>query len=236
MVTPEEELLVLKQFLRFGETRAIVDLMSVELLATSAAPAGFSTAADVLTRGDPWWVASSCGSRGHGPAAGQPRPGRSAGAPARPLLPSAVPRSGPALKVSNCPALRFLRFLRFLRLWRRLFQEVFPVRTLRQRPSRCHQAREEGRDDPGSQPSGDQRISQNTTFQGGPTGGPDLLAPSSCPPQRSPSSSLCLLSDVSCPASLCSLASARKGRVSCDVCGKSFYDKGSSQSRARAPC
>lgn len=33
MVTPEEELLVLKQFLRFGETRPIVELMTLQCLA-----------------------------------------------------------------------------------------------------------------------------------------------------------------------------------------------------------
>ncbi|XP_071400435.1 zinc finger protein basonuclin-2-like, partial [Centroberyx affinis] len=43
MVSPEEELLVLKQFLRFGETRPIVELMTLQRLATanhlSASPA-----------------------------------------------------------------------------------------------------------------------------------------------------------------------------------------------------
>lgn len=33
MVTPEEELLILKQFLRFGETRPIVELMPAQCLA-----------------------------------------------------------------------------------------------------------------------------------------------------------------------------------------------------------
>lgn len=33
MVTPEEELLILKQFLRFGETRPIVELMTIQCLA-----------------------------------------------------------------------------------------------------------------------------------------------------------------------------------------------------------
>ena len=33
MVTPEEELLILKQFLRFGETRPIVELMTTHRLA-----------------------------------------------------------------------------------------------------------------------------------------------------------------------------------------------------------
>lgn len=33
MVTPEEELLILKQFLRFGETRPIVELMTLQRLA-----------------------------------------------------------------------------------------------------------------------------------------------------------------------------------------------------------
>lgn len=33
MVTPEEELLILKQFLRFGETRPIVELMTLQCLA-----------------------------------------------------------------------------------------------------------------------------------------------------------------------------------------------------------
>lgn len=33
MATPEEELLVLKQFLRFGETRPIVELMTLQCLA-----------------------------------------------------------------------------------------------------------------------------------------------------------------------------------------------------------
>ncbi|KAG7232654.1 hypothetical protein INR49_008256, partial [Caranx melampygus] len=35
MVTPEEELLVLKQFLRFGETRPIVELMTLQCLAAA---------------------------------------------------------------------------------------------------------------------------------------------------------------------------------------------------------
>lgn len=148
MVTPEEELLILKQFLRFGETRAIVDLMSGERHAASSAPLSCSTSAEnkggssgLLTRGDSWVVVSSCGSRG---------------ASTRPLLSSPVPSSVPALEVSDCP----------------------PPRRLR-----C---------------------------QGGPPGAQNLHAPS-------PSS----------PPPLCSLPSARKGRVSCDVCGKSFYDKGS---------
>lgn len=33
MVTPEEELLILKQFLRFGETRPLVELMTAQCLA-----------------------------------------------------------------------------------------------------------------------------------------------------------------------------------------------------------
>lgn len=175
MVTPEEELLILKQFLRFGETRAIVDLMSVERRATSSTLVSFSTSAenkggssDVLSRGDSWLVVSSCGSRGHGPVAGGPRSERCAGASTCPLLTSPVPSFVPALKVSNCPALS-------------------------------------------------------------PTRAQNLRAPSSCPLQRSHSSS----------SSLCSLPSAQKGRVSCDVCGKSFYDKGSSlthaSNRTRAP-
>lgn len=35
MVTPEEELLILKQFLRFGETRPIVELMARQCLAAA---------------------------------------------------------------------------------------------------------------------------------------------------------------------------------------------------------
>ncbi|KAF7644525.1 hypothetical protein LDENG_00220690 [Lucifuga dentata] len=35
MVTPDEEFLVLKQFLRFGETRPIVELMTLQCLATA---------------------------------------------------------------------------------------------------------------------------------------------------------------------------------------------------------
>ncbi len=38
MVTPEEELLILKQFLRFGETRPIVELMSLQCPAAANHP------------------------------------------------------------------------------------------------------------------------------------------------------------------------------------------------------
>lgn len=36
MVTPEEELLILKQFLRFGETRPIVELMTLQCLTAAS--------------------------------------------------------------------------------------------------------------------------------------------------------------------------------------------------------
>lgn len=104
MVTPEEELLILKQFLRFGETRAIVDLMSVERRATSSTPVSFSTSAEIKGGSSSSWLVVRS-SRGHGPVAG---------APTRPLLTSPGPSSVPALKVSTCPPLRQLRFLR---LW-----------------------------------------------------------------------------------------------------------------------
>lgn len=167
MVTPEEEPLILKQFLRFGETRAIVGRMSPQHLRSSVphSLAGEDSVSSILllqrkrSCHSGWPLRQVCSVRG-------------------------VPASSPQLtRPSFCPLYQSgyrpaspaqTGLVWFLCSWWRLFQEVFPVRT------------------PG------QHL----------YGGPDLHhAPSPPPPPGSP-------------------AAGQKGRVSCGVCGKSFYDKG----------
>lgn len=93
MVTPEEEPLILKQFLRFGETRAIVGRMSPQHLRSSVPHS--------LAGEDS--VSSICCFRGNGPATAGGHSDRSAvcGASPRPLLSSPVLHFVPSTKVGT---------------------------------------------------------------------------------------------------------------------------------------
>lgn len=104
MVTPEEEPLVLKQFLCFGETRAIVGLMSARHLPSSVADSVVETSGgtpDVLTGED--LVASTSGFKGKRPVAEGRQSDKSAvgGASPRPLLSSPVLHFAPSAKVGT---------------------------------------------------------------------------------------------------------------------------------------
>lgn len=104
MVTPEEEPLVLKQFLCFGETRAIVGLMSAQHLPSSVPDSVVETSggtSDVLTAED--LVASISGFKGNGPDAEGRQSDRTAvgGASPRPLLSSPVLHFAPSAKVGT---------------------------------------------------------------------------------------------------------------------------------------
>lgn len=105
MVTPEEEPLILTQFLRFGETRAIVGLMSARHLPGSAPDSVVKKSAgtsDVLPGED--LVASFCRFKGNGPVAEGRHSDKSAvggASPPRPLLTSPVLHFVPSTKVGT---------------------------------------------------------------------------------------------------------------------------------------
>lgn len=94
MVTPEEEPLILKQFLRFGETRAIVQLMTA-----SPAPGTFSGAtAGVTPAAAGGWRPADSGCKANAPGAEPSAGGR--GFPP-PLLSSSVHHFLPPAQVSQ---------------------------------------------------------------------------------------------------------------------------------------
>lgn len=89
MVTPEEEPLILKQFLRFGETRAIVQLMTA-----SPAPGTFSgPTAGVTPAAAGGWRPADSSCKTNAPAGGRGFP--------PPLLSSSVHHFLPPAQVSQ---------------------------------------------------------------------------------------------------------------------------------------